>query len=267
MSLEQPNGKKSGRIQSLERAATILEEVSRHENGITLSDLSRNLSLHTSTLYHLTRTLVGCGFLKTAENSKRYKIGRAIYALAASSFGETELCSIAAPYLEQLAQEAGESSHLAVWERDQVMILARASGTNAFQINERAGLIRPTYCTAIGKAMLSGLDEKEFARKTENIEFKQITSNTLRSIEELRLQVLKARADGVAFDDCEYNAEARCIAVTVKDFRGAVVAAIGFSGPKWRLSLAETTELVPITKDIASRLSDELGSRGVGVAQ
>lgn len=258
---DQEKKKQTGRIQSLERAFAILEMTAKHRNGITLSQLSRELSIHTSTLYHLTKTLMGCGYLRHTENGKGYQVGRAAYALASSCYDEVELCKIAAPYLEQLAQEAGESSHLAIWERDQVMILAKASGTNAFQINERTGLVRPSYCTAIGKALLSGLEEEEFAEKTNSIIFEKLTSNTVRGMDDLKLQVQRARLDGVAFDDCEYNAEARCMAVPIRDFRGAVVAAIGFSGPVWRLSLAETTELVPITKDIAHRLSEELGHR------
>jgi IclR family acetate operon transcriptional repressor len=50
-----------GGIQSLERAFAILEAIARSRDGITLAELSRQVGLHTSTAFHLVRTLVGLG--------------------------------------------------------------------------------------------------------------------------------------------------------------------------------------------------------------
>jgi DNA-binding IclR family transcriptional regulator len=40
----------------------------------------------------------------------------------------------------------------------------------------------------------------------------------------------RRRKSGIAYDDGEYNAEARCVAVPVKDFTGEVRVAIGNLG-------------------------------------
>jgi len=256
------NEKSKTRIQSIERAFSILEETAAHRDGITLSDLSRNLDLHTSTLYHLVNTLMALGYLRQVDNTKRYRVGRAVYSLASSCYDEVELHDIALPYLEELAVATGESTHFAIWEREEVLILARASGSNAFQINERAGSLRPTYCTAIGKVLLAGLSNDEFDRLADKINFKRLTPNTLKDVSELRLQIEKVRTEGVAFDDCEYNAETRCMAAPVSDFRGRIVGAIGFSGPIWRLSFSDMAEYIPLTRTIARKFSQKLGGTG-----
>src|SRR5690606_31609606 len=150
------------RIQSLERGFMVLEVVARRSDGITLSELSRKLDLHTSTLYHLTRTLVALGYLRTGPDDKRYRMGRGIYQIASACLDEAELSATVEPYLDRLAAATGEATHFAIWERRKALILTRREGPNALQIAERAGTLRPVYCTAIGKVLLSGLTEEVY---------------------------------------------------------------------------------------------------------
>lgn len=266
MTEEKSEDRREGRIQSLDRAFSVLEEVARHRNGITLSELSRELGLHTSTLYHVTRTLVSLGYLRTGTDDKRYRMGRGIFQLASACLDEAEICATANPYLEKLSEATGEATHYAIWERRKALILVRHAGPNALQINERAGTLRPVHCTAIGKALLSGLEPDAYDEYTRDIDFAPFTPSTLKDPQELRLQVEKARRDGIAFDDCEFNAEVRCMAATVRDFSGKVVGAIGFSGPVWRMSLSDMADYTSITRSIAAELSEQFGFRPEEVA-
>lgn len=258
---DQKADKATGRIQSLERAFAILEEISRHRDGATLTDLSRTLGLHTSTLYHLVKTLTALGYLRQGEDSKRYRLGRGMFLLAAACREEVELTNAVKPYLERLAEETGESTHFAIWDRGTAVILARASGSKVLQMTERTGTPRPLHCTAIGKALLSGLSPAECEAAIRGLAFDIFTPTTLTGPAALLAQVDKARIEGVAFDDCEYNAEVRCMAVPVRDFRGKIAGAIGFSGPVWRMSLSQMAAFTPRCIAIAAELSEELGHR------
>lgn len=253
--------RKDGRIQSLDRAFGVLEEVARHRDGITLSDLSRNLDLHTSTLYHLTRTLVSLGYLRTGPDDKRYRMGRGVFQLASACLDEAELCDSAAPLLEQLSEATGESTHFAIWERRKALILARHAGHNALQINERPGTLRPVYCTAIGKALLSGLSPQAYEDHTRDLVFEPYAPDTLTNPEDLHRQVEQVRRDGIAYDDREFNAEVRCMAAPVRDFTGKVIGAVGFSGPVWRMSLTSMGDYIAVTRSVAAELSEQLGFR------
>ncbi len=258
------NERDESRIQSLERGFMVLEEVARHRDGITLSDLSRVLSLHTSTLYHLTRTLVALGYLRTGTDDKRYRMGRGIYQIASACLDEAEISATVEPYLHRLATATGEATHFAIWERRKALILTRKEGPNALQITERAGTLRPVYCTAIGKVLLSGLTEATYDEHVAEIEFQPVTQNTLRDPQALRTQVERVRREGIAYDDCEFNPEVRCMAAPVRDFRGRVLGAIGFSGPVWRLSLAGMNDFIEVTRTIAAEVSEHLGFRPGG---
>src|SRR5687768_6700013 len=76
---------RGGGIQSLERGFSILEEVARHRDGISLADLAKAVGLHTSTAFHLTKTMTQLGYIVQMPESKRYRVGGRIFTLAAGA--------------------------------------------------------------------------------------------------------------------------------------------------------------------------------------
>ena len=146
-----------GGVQSLARAFSIMEEIARNRDGIGLAELSKRVGLHNSTTFHLVKTMVSLGYVRQMKDSKRYRIGRPLFALAASALDEVEMVSLATPILEELSRETGESAHFSVRLGDAVVVLARTGGKGAFQLTDRAGAIRPAHCTALGKIMLAAL--------------------------------------------------------------------------------------------------------------
>ncbi|HSV22023.1 MAG TPA: helix-turn-helix domain-containing protein, partial [Xanthobacteraceae bacterium] len=89
-------------VQSLGRAFAILEEVARHREGIGLADLSKLVGLHNSTTFHLAKTLVSLGYMRQEQDSKRYRVGRPLFVLAANALDEIEMVKLAMPVLEDL---------------------------------------------------------------------------------------------------------------------------------------------------------------------
>jgi DNA-binding IclR family transcriptional regulator len=161
-------------VQSLGRAFGILEEVARHREGINLADLSKRVGLHNSTTFHLVKTMVSLGYIRQ-EKDKRYRVGRPLFALAASSLDEIEMVNLATPILEDLSRETGESGHFAVRMGDSVIVVARTSGPGAFQLTDRVGVVRPAHCTALGKIILAALRPDQLQRFVERVELKPST--------------------------------------------------------------------------------------------
>src|SRR6185312_4995117 len=89
-------------VQSLGRAFAILEEIARHRDGIGLAELSKLVGLHNSTTFHLAKTMVSLGYIRQERDSKRYRVGRSLFALAASALDEIEMVNLATPILEDL---------------------------------------------------------------------------------------------------------------------------------------------------------------------
>ena len=255
--------KARGGVQSIGRAFAILEEVARNRDGIGLADLSKRVGLHNSTTFHLVRTMVSLGYIRQIKDSKRYRIGRPLFALAASALDEMEMVSMATPVLDDLARETGESSHFAARMGDTVVVMARTSGPSAFQLAERVGVVRPAYCTALGKIILAALRPDQLERYLERIELKPLTPSTITEPQRLRKEIDEVRTAGIAFDDGEFDGEVRCAAMAVRDFSGQVVGAIGISGPVWRLSIQALQSRSRHLEAAAARLSQAFGAPAV----
>lgn len=254
-----PPAKDRGGVQSIERAFAILEEVARHREGIRLGDLSRRVGLHTSTTFHLAKTMVSLGYLSHVRANKTFRIGRPLFTLAASAFDEVELVAIATPILQSLSAETEESSHFTVRSGDDVVMLARVAGSGAFQLADRVGAVRPAHCTALGKILLAALDEVELRAYLARRPPQAFTLKTVIDVDQIVREIEVVRRDGIAYDDSEYNAEARCVAVAIRDFTGTVKGAIGISGPVWRLSLQALQEKSRLVRNAAERMSREFG--------
>jgi len=250
-----------GGVQSLGRAFSILEEVARHREGIGLADLSKLVGLHNSTTFHLAKTLVSLGYLRQERDSKRYRVGRPLFALAASALDEIEMVNLATPILEDLSRETGESGHFAVRMGDTVVVIARTSGAGAFQLTDRVGVVRPAHCTALGKIILASLRPDQLKRFLERIELKPSTRKSITEPAELLREIAEIRRDAIAFDDGEFNAEVRCVAVPVYHFTGEVIGALGISGPIWRMTDQVIQSRAKLVRTAASRLSAEFGAR------
>jgi len=251
-----------GGVQSLARAFAIMEEIARNREGIGLADLSKRVGLHNSTTFHLVKTLVSLGYVRQMVDSKRYRIGRPLFALAASALDEVEMVSLATPILEGLSRETGESAHFSVRMDDAVVVLARTGGKGAFQLNDRAGAVRPAHCTALGKIMLAALPVDQFERYLVRADLKAFTPKSITAAEQLRREIAEVRRTALAVDDGEFDAEVRCAAVPVRDFSGQIIGTIGVSGPVWRLSIEALQKRARVVRAAADRLSAEFGFAG-----
>jgi IclR family transcriptional regulator, KDG regulon repressor len=252
-----------GGVQSLERAFSILEEVARHREGIGLAELSKLVGLHNSTTFHLAKTMVSLGYMRQERDSKRYRVGRPLFALAASALDEIEMVNLATPILEDLSRESGESGHFAVRMGDAVVVIARTSGTGAFQLTDRVGVVRPAHCTALGKIILASLRPDQLRRFLDRVELKPSSKKSITEQSVLLREISEIRRSAIAFDDGEFNAEVRCVAVPVYNFSGEVIGALGISGPIWRMTDQVLQSRAKLVQTAAKRLSEEFGAKDI----
>ena len=253
------SGKEHGGVQSIARAFAIAEEIARNREGISLAELSKHVGLHNSTTFHLVKTMVQLGYVSQLADSRKYRIGRRMFTLAAGALDEIELVSVATPVLEKLTGETGEYSHFAIRSGEQIVVVAKTAGTGIFQMVDRTGAVRPAHATALGKVLLAALSPAQLERYLESCELRPYTAKTIVEREPLLREIDEVRRKGIAFDDGEFDSEARCVAVPVYDFTGRVAGAIGISGPMWRLSLQALQEKSKYVREAAVMLSGELG--------
>jgi len=248
------------RVQSLERAFSILEAIAGSSQLMSLADLSRSTGLHTSTTFHLIKTLIVLGYV-VQDEAKRYRIGPRLFMQAAGAFNEVELVNLATPHLQRLAEETGETTHLAVRADSGIAVIAKVDARSSIRSSERVGIVRPAYCTAIGKVLLSALSKQDLDAYLRRGPFEAYTPKTVTSPAALREEIKRVAAAGLAYDDAEFNHELRCIAAPVRNFTQQTIAAFGISGPVWRVTQKDMQRLGARVAAIANDLSRDLGFR------
>jgi DNA-binding IclR family transcriptional regulator len=127
------------------------------------------------------------------------------------------------------------------------------------RLTERVGYPRPAHCTAIGKVMLADLSAADLAEFVRSADLRPLTPKTITSASQLRQELERVRAQGYAVDDEEFAQGIRCLAAPVRNFSGQVAAAVGVSGPVWRVSLDRVAQLTEFVVQAGHRLSEGLG--------
>ncbi len=248
-----------GGIQSLERAFAILEEIGRHRDGINLADLSKAVGLHNSTTFHLVKTMAQLGYVGQVADSKRYRIASKVFTLAAGALEENTFLAIATPVLESLTGATGEAAHFAIRSGNQITVIARTAGAGLLQMVDRSGGQRPAHATALGKVLLSPLNDPQIRQFLGAKPLQKFTAKTLVDREAFLREIAEVRSAGIAYDDGEFDEEIRCVAVPVHDFAGRLVGAVGISGAVWRLSLQSLQAKSAQVRDAARQISAQLG--------
>ena len=249
-------------IQSLQRALGVLEVVANNHAPMGSTEISRKVGLHPSTTHHLLQTLTSRGYLAQDEQTREYYVGSKVFQVAALAWNEANLLKLAAPTLADVAQYSGETSHLSLITQNEITVIHKVEGKDPIRVSARVGYPSPAHCTANGKILLSSFPKdqlKEFL--TEN-ELRPFTPNSVTSIELLERELSRVRAQGYAVDNQEFKIGVRCIAAPLRNFTGQVIAAIGITGPAWRMTEDRMPDLAEYLTSVARRLSRGLGYAG-----
>ena len=103
--------------------------------------LSKKLGLHPSNTIRLLRVLKKHGFVEQDPESKGYYLGRSILFLSQAVIKSlnTDLVSIARPYLDNLRDRTKESTALELWAGDTSILAYIAPGPQMVQVSVTLG--------------------------------------------------------------------------------------------------------------------------------
>ena len=144
--------------------------------------------------------------------------------------------------------------------KHEIIVVARTAATGLLQLAGHPGATRPAHATAIGKMLLAAMPPEDLDRLLQTLPLPAFTPNTLTDPALLRREIDTARCTGIAHDNCELDADVRCIAVPVHDFAGRCAAAMGLSGPAWRLTPHALKDKARRLTTAAAELSAQLGN-------
>jgi IclR family KDG regulon transcriptional repressor len=247
------------KVQSLDRTFDILELLSKEQQGLNLTEISKAVRLHKSTVYRLLSALLQRGYIE--KRDAIYKLGLEFVELCSLYLNSLELKTEAAPILRQLSIATGQTAFLATLQDDEVVYIDKVERFNSIRRYSIIGQRRPLYCTSLGKAFLMCMTNDKVKALFRGKKLVSRTANSITDLDTLLKHLAASRTKGWTYDNEEYEKGVRCIGAPIFDYRDHNIAAVSAS---WSAKTARNLKLPKVAaqvKKAAAEISRHMGSR------
>lgn len=251
-------------ISSAYRTLEILRAFSVSPHRFSLAELTAALKLDKGQTYRSLKTLEEAGFIRVAEDG-RFSLTPLLNVLsvAAISAQDTSLAEVAAPLLNRLSEETGESVHLFALVEERAVCVGLRDSKHPIRLSAALGNAVPLHAGASPKAILAHLPEAEQARVVAEVAgYPRYTERTLAEPAALRAELVRIRRQGYAVSDEDVDAGARGVGAPIFDLAGHVVGAISVGGPSYRVDDAQFRTFSTLIVQGAQAISRQLGYAG-----
>ena len=249
------------RIKSLHRAINILDLFDEQTTHLGITEIAETMGLHKSTAAGLVYTLEYNGYLGQDAETRKYGLGFKLVERASTLLDQLDVRQVALPHLQELRAWCGESVNLAVRDGGQIVYIERLTSTQSLGMRAKVGYRAPMHCTALGKAILSGLPQQRVVDFMAQYGLPDATVHSITDHARFLEEIDRTREQGFAIDNEENEVGVRCVAAPIFDHSDRPVAAVSVSSPVLRFPMSEVPRYGQMVVEVASAISAGLGYR------
>jgi DNA-binding IclR family transcriptional regulator len=245
--------------QLLDRSVAILKFLGdAGQNGASMATIGVSLGLAQSTVHRIVTALERHGLVDRERETKRYRLGLALFAMGVSAADGTGLRQLARPALLRIAAATSDSVFLMARAGFNTVCVDRQQGT--YVIDSLTGHIGGQIPMGIGpasQAILAFLPSAEanVILETNAELYKKFGSLTARK---LRVVLGEIRERGYAIDDGELVAGISSIAVPILPQGRDAIASIAINMTSPRLAAERIPELVGLLTKEVRKIEEQL---------
>jgi IclR family acetate operon transcriptional repressor len=248
-------------VKSLVKALNILEVLADEEGPYTLTQLSRRLDLHVSTVHRLLVNLVRHGFVEEDAVSGGYQLSFRVLRMGLRVLDRLEFRRVATSLLRELNSRTKETVHLAILQEGRSISIEKFDSPQPVGLEARLGGVMPLHCSGVGKTLLAYQGEDLLNQIVQSPGLTRMTAHTITGLPQLRKELERIREQGYALDQEEAVDGLRCVAGPVFTHTGQIVAAFSVAGPATRLTPARVPEIAQLVRETSQQISYRLGYR------
>lgn len=261
MATDQMNeGGKVAGAAALGKAIGLLELIAEARHPMRFADMLAKSEMPKATLHRLLSALIEHGLLRIDDRDRTYRLGLRLLEFAHKAWSEFDLRGAAEPELARLRELTGETAQLAMLDGSDVVVIDQLESGQAIKLATGLGRRMPLHGTALGKAILAFLHPAEQKDILAALGAQESDMQALSS--RLRL----TRAAGYAVETEEFAPGVAGVAAPILDPRGRAIAAIGLSGPAFRLEPRRLHELGPELIEAARRTTHNAGGSFISIS-
>lgn len=202
-------------VPAIDKCFKVLDLFASSKKPLSISEISRSLDYHKSTVFHIVYTLHGLGILENGSENK-FRLGRQLYVLGKAAGKESELIHTVRPYLEKIAGETKLTAFFGILSNNSVVIVDKVDSPYGIRVSSEIGLSIPLLAGAIGKVFLSQMSDQEVDSILSREKLKRYTPFSCANVVKYKEILHEVREYGVAVDREEYIEGIRAIAVPLK---------------------------------------------------
>src|SRR5699024_6006175 len=240
-------------VKSAERVLDIIDYLTLYSEGLSLMELSNNLSIPKSSMSQLLSTMLNKNYLVKTEGNI-YKLGHKLIIAGNKARTSNDIYSASISILKDKVLITGETLFLAIRSSTEIIYLAKVDSQNSHRTTAQPGMRKPLHSTGLGTTFLTYEEELLSEELLKTIYYKKITHKTITDKETMSQEIEKFRKQGYITDDEEGEEGVFCIAAPIFNESENIIASISCAGNRERmLSKKEVivSEMVDAAKEIS----------------
>jgi DNA-binding IclR family transcriptional regulator len=242
-------------IQVIERMMNLLDTLAARTGPVSLKDLASSTGLHPSTAHRILNDMVVGRFVDRGDQAGTYRLGMRLLELGNLVKARLSVREAAIESMRELHQRTGQTVNLSVRQGDEIIYIERAySERSGMQVVRAIGGRAPLHLTSSGKLFLAADDPRLVRAYATRTGLAGHTRNSITELPKLERELSLVRARGYARDNEELEPGVRCIAASIRDDSGRIVAGLSLSAPAERMNDDWAADLLAAAQSISHQL-------------
>lgn len=249
---------KTPTIQVMQRAFDLLDLLASNEEPLSLKAISERTGLHPSTAHRILNDLTIGRYVDRPEAGS-YRLGLRLLEMGNLVKARLDVREAALGPMRELHRLTHQTVNLSMRQGDEIVYIERTySERSGMQVVRAIGGRAPLHLTSVGKLFLAHDDAPRVRAYASRTGLAGHTKNSITELAQLERELARVNQYGTARDDEELELGVRCMAASILDDQGKLIAGLSISAPADRLEESWLERL----KETAAQISAALGHRG-----
>jgi IclR family transcriptional regulator, KDG regulon repressor len=237
-------------IQSVAHALAVIEELSRADGEVGVTELSKRVGLHKNNIFRILATLELNGLVTQNKQTESYSLGVKCLEYGQAYLAKSDLVNRSWPIIKELSVALRETVSLAVLRGTVVQFPLTVESPRTVKVGSRFAVSLEAKNSAVGWLLTSHLPDSELETL--------LNGNTPQDVA-IKGKLAEMRAQGYLIDRGARDPEVLSICHVIRGVDERIVGAIEVQIPQYR---AKTEDCLSEVKRAAEEISRSLGSLG-----
>ncbi len=247
------------------RLFALLELIGSKDHFVSLQSLTEETGLPKPTVFRMLQTLETAGLIIRQSDKRQYGTGTRLTRFAETLLLNATQVGTRHAVLQALVDDLGETCNITALSGNEILYLDRVETQEPLRFNLQSGSRVPIHCSASGKVLLANMPRAQRHKLLRYAPLKQLTANTITTLEDLDEELKQVQIDGFAIDNEEFMSGLVCMAIAVPTAHGRSNQCVAVQAPAMRMTAEDAAAMLPRLRSAAAALF-EIEAEGSAVS-